>query len=140
MLLLLERKHVVAEGAGVVPLAAILNGSIDVEPGSNVVLVISGGNVESSQLFRVIRQSLARHGRIMHFSVMLDDQPGTLAQLLSVIAKERGNLLHIHHTPGNRDIPVLMVRVTIELETRGYDHIESIKKALKDNAYEIRME
>jgi threonine dehydratase len=140
MLLSLERKHVVAEGAGAVPLAAILNGSIDVEPGSNVVLVISGGNVESSQLFRVIRQSLARHGRIMHFSVMLDDQPGTLAQLLSVIAKERGNLLHIHHTPGNSDIPVLMVRVTIELETRGYDHIESIKKALKVNAYDIRME
>ena len=100
MLLLLERKHIVAEGAGAVPLATLLNGSIDVQSGSTVVLVISGGNIESAQLFRVIRQSLARKGRIMHFSVILDDQPGALARLLAVIAKERGNILHIHHMQG----------------------------------------
>jgi threonine dehydratase len=139
MLLLLERKHIVAEGAGAVPLAAMMNGSIDIEPGSNVVLVISGGNVESTLLFRIIRQSLSRKGRIMHFSIILDDQPGTLARLLSVIAKERGNILHIHHAQGDSAIPVLMARVTIELETRGWEHIESIKKALLDNGYEIRM-
>ncbi|MCK9590677.1 MAG: threonine ammonia-lyase [Methanoregula sp.] len=137
MLLLLERKHIVAEGAGAVPLAAIMNGSIDVKQGSNIVLVISGGNVESSQLFRVIRQSLNRQGRSMHFSVMLDDQPGTLARLLSVIAKERGNILHIHHAQGDSDIPVLVARVTLELETRGWEHIASIKKALLVNGYEI---
>jgi threonine dehydratase len=138
MLLLLERKHVVAEGAGAVPLAAVMNGSVDIRPGSNIVLVISGGNVESAQLFRVIRQSLARQGRIMHFSVMLDDQPGTLFRLLNVIAKERGNILHIHHTQGDSDIPILMAKVSIELETRGGEHIESLKKALLDNGYEIQ--
>ncbi len=138
MLLLLERKHVVAEGAGAVPLAAVMNGSVDIRPGSNIVLVISGGNVESAQLFRIIRQSLARQGRIMHVSVILDDQPGTLARLLSVIAKERGNILHIHHTQGDKDIPVQMARVTLELETRGQDHIESLKKVLSDIGYEIR--
>jgi threonine dehydratase len=140
MLLLLERKHIVAEGAGAAALAALMNGSIDIVPGSNVVLVISGGNVESAQLFRVIRQSLSRHGRIMHFSVILDDQPGTLARLLSVIAQERGNILHIHHTLAESNIPVLMAKVTIELETRGREHIESIKNALKNNGYSIQME
>jgi len=139
MLLLLERKHVVAEGAGAVPLATFMNGSIDVMSGSNVVLVISGGNIESAQLFRVIRQSLTRQGRIMHFSVMLDDQPGTLARLLTVIAQERGNILHIHHTQGENDLPVMMARVNIELETRGPDHIAAIKKGLADNGYEIRL-
>jgi threonine dehydratase len=139
MLLLLERKHIVAEGAGAVPLAAFMNGSIDVHPGSTVVLVISGGNIESTLLFRVIRQALARQGRIMHFSVILEDQPGTLARLLAVIAKERGNILHIHHMQGERDIPVQMARVSIELETRGWEHIEAFKKSLADNGYEIRM-
>jgi threonine dehydratase len=139
MLLLLERKHIVAEGAGAVPLAALLNGSIDVQVGSTVVLVISGGNIESPQLFRVIRQSLARQGRIMHFSVTLEDQPGTLARLLTVIAKERGNILHIHHTQGERDIPVQMARVNFELETRGWEHIEAFRKSLKDSGYEIQM-
>jgi threonine dehydratase len=139
MLLLLERKHIVAEGAGAVPLAAFMNGSIDVHPGSTVVLVISGGNIESSQLFRIIRQSLARQGRIMHFSVILEDQPGTLARLLAVIAKEQGNILHIHHMQGERDVPVQMARVSIELETRGWEHIRAFKKSLGDNGYEILM-
>jgi len=139
MLLLLERKHIVAEGAGAVPLAVLMNGSIDVQPGSTVVLVISGGNIESNQLFRVIRQSLARQGRIMRFSVMLADEPGTLARLLAVIAKDRGNILHIHHIQGERDIPVQMARVRIELETRGWEQIEAFKKSLEDNGYEIRM-
>jgi threonine dehydratase len=140
MLLLLERKHVIAEGAGAVPLAALMNGSIDVPQSSNVVLVISGGNVESGLLFRIIRQSLTRKGRIMRFSVLLDDQPGALARILTLIAQERGNILHIHHLQGGSDIPVLMARVDIELETRGWDHISTIKKVLADAGYEIRME
>jgi threonine dehydratase len=139
MLLLLERKHIVAEGAAAVPLAAFMNGSIIVQPGSNVVLVISGGNIESTQLFKVIRWARSRQGRIMHFSVMLDDHPGTLARLLFVIAQEQGNILHIHHSTGENNLPVLMVRVEIELETRGPDHISSIKKRLEDNGYEIQI-
>jgi threonine dehydratase len=139
ILLLLERKHVVAEGAGAVPLAAFMNGSIDVKSGSTVVLVISGGNIESTQLFRVIRQALARKGRIMHFSVVLEDKPGTLARLLALISQEGGNILHIHHMQGERDIPVQMARVSIELETRGWEHIEVFKKSFQDNGYEIRM-
>ncbi len=139
MLLLLERKHVVAEGAGAVPLAALMNGSLDVPSGSNVVLVISGGNVESSLLFRVIRQSLIRQGRIMRFSVMLNDQPGTLARILTSIAQERGNIIQINHIQGEPDSPLHMARVNIELETRGWDHIGDIKKVLVDGGYEIRM-
>jgi len=140
MLLLLERKHIVAEGAGAVPLAVLLNGSIDVPSGSNVVLVISGGNVESTLLFRVVRQSLARQGRFMRFSVLLDDQPGTLARILNLIATERGNIIQINHMQGERDTPIQMARVNISLETRGWDHIGEIKKVLTDGGYEIRME
>jgi threonine dehydratase len=116
-----------------------MNGSVNVQPDSTVVLVVSGGNIESAQLFRVIRQSLSRKGRIMRFSVLLDDQPGTLARLLNVIAKERGNILHIHHMQGEPDIPVQMARVNIELETRGWDHIDVFKKSLGEMGYEIRM-
>jgi len=140
MLLLLERKHVVAEGAGAVPLAVILNESIDIPSGSNVVLVISGGNVESTLLFRVIRQSLVRQGRITRFSILLDDRPGTLACILTLITRERGNIIQINHMEGERDTPLQMARVNIELETRGWDHVRDIRKVLTDEGYEIRME
>jgi threonine dehydratase len=140
MLVLLESKHIVAEGAGAVPLAVILNGSINIPSGSNVVLVISGGNVESTLLFRVIRQSLVRKGRVMRFSVLLDDRPGTLARILTLIAQERGNIIQINHMQGERDTPLQMARVNIELETRGWDHIREIKRVLTNGGYEIRME
>jgi threonine dehydratase len=139
MLLLLERKHIVAEGAGAAPLAALMNGSMDIEPGSTIVLVISGGNVDSAMLFRIIRQSMARQGRILRFSVILDDQPGSLAHLLTVIAEKRGNILHIHHTLGESGVPLQMARVHLELETRGRDHIEVIKKAVTAAGYQMKI-
>jgi len=59
---LIERKHIVAEGAGAVPLATLLNGSIPVKQGSTVVLVKSGGNVDSSRLLRIGTPSSGRKG------------------------------------------------------------------------------
>jgi threonine dehydratase len=137
MLLLLERKHVVAEGAGAAPLAALLNGSITIPPGSTVVLVISGGNVDSAQLFRIIRQAMARQGRILRFSVLLDDRPGTLEQLLHVIAGQGGNILHIHHAQGEIDVPVMMARVEVEIETRGRGHADALLEAVRKAGYTV---
>jgi len=89
MVLLMERKKVLAEGAGAVPLAALLGGAVAIPPGSRVILVISGGNVDSPLLERVIRQELFRKGRILRFSVCLDDIPGTLAAFLAIIARSK---------------------------------------------------
>jgi threonine dehydratase len=130
MLLLPERKHVVAEGAGATPLAALLNGSIAIRPQSTVVLVISGGNIDSAQLFRITRQAMARQGRILRFSVLLDDRPGALAELLSVIAILGGNILRIDHMQGEEDVPVMTARVEIEIETRGREHAKRILDAI----------
>ena len=102
--------------------------------------MISGGNVESTLLFRVIRQSLVRQGRITRFSILLDDRPGTLACILTLITRERGNIIQINHMEGERDTPLQMARVNIELETRGWDHVRDIRKVLTDEGYEIRME
>jgi threonine dehydratase len=137
MLLLLERKHVVAEGAGAAPLAVLLNGSIPIPPGSTIVLVISGGNVDSAQLFRIARQAMTRQGRILRFSVLLDDRPGALEQLLHVIAVQGGNILHIHHAQGEGDVPVLMARVEIEIETRGREHAETTLETVRKAGYSV---
>ena len=60
ILLLLERKKILAEGAGAVSLGALLNGSATVPQGSRVVLLISGGNVDSSLLGRMLSQGLLK--------------------------------------------------------------------------------
>ena len=77
--MLLERKKILAEGAGAVCVAALLSGEIKAPAGAKAVLVISGGNIDISLLDRVIRKGLSRNGRIMRFSVRLDDVPGALA-------------------------------------------------------------
>ncbi|MDD3135130.1 MAG: threonine ammonia-lyase [Methanoregula sp.] len=137
ILLLLERKHVIAEGAGAVPLAALMNGSCTFAPGSTIVLVISGGNVDSALLFRIIRQSMVRQGRIWRFSVILDDQPGALARLLAVTSRQGGNILHIDHEEGASGVPVQMIKVSLELETRGWEHLSNIREALLVAGYQI---
>ena len=140
MLHLIERKKVVAEGAGATPLAALLGGKLPVVKDSTVVLVISGGNIDAPLLTRTIHHALALRGRILRCSVTVEDKPGTLARLLAVAARERGNILHIHHETGATGIPVQSVRILLEIETRGADHIKSIMAALGNEGYRPRLE
>ena len=138
VLLLLERKKVLAEGAGAAPLAALL-GSAVVPKNSKVVLVISGGNVDSPLLEKIIRQGLLKHGKIMRFSVTLEDKPGSLARLLDLVARTQANTIHIYHARNERDLPIYATRVELELETRGVDHIAKMANALKDAGYQIEL-
>jgi threonine dehydratase len=135
MLLLLERKRVIAEGAGAAPLAALISGKVKIPGGSRVVLVVSGGNVDTPLLDRVIHQGLIRSGRILMAEVVLDDLPGSLAHLLSVIAGAGGNILQIHHARGGRDIPVRSVRVALEIETRDGEHGRELARVVEEAGY-----
>jgi threonine dehydratase len=136
MLWLLEHKKIVSEGAGAASVAAILFKKCFLPHNSRVVPIISGGNVDSHQLSRILRRGLAIQGRVLRISVIIDDLPGYLARLLSIIGDSGGNILHIHHNaPGDPDIPVHEVRVDIELETRGPDHISEIKRNVTSGGF-----
>ncbi len=138
VLMLLERKKILAEGAGAVPLAALLGKAVQLPKGCKAVLVISGGNVDSLLLDRVIHRGLLFHGRLMRFSVHLEDVPGSLAKLLSLIAGFNANVVHIHHARNERNLPLNFTRVDLELETRGFDHINAIGDELRRAGYLIK--
>jgi threonine dehydratase len=139
MFLLLERKRVIVEGAGAAPLAALLSGKVKARKGSRVVLVVSGGNVDTPLLDRVIHQGLVRNGRVLQAEVILEDVPGALARLLSVIATAGGNILQIHHMRGGRDLPVQAVRVALEVETRDEEHRREVVREVDKAGYLIQM-
>jgi len=130
VIMLLERKKILAEGAGAVCVAALLNGDIEAPPGEKAVLVISGGNIDISLLDRVIRKGLSRNGRIMRFAVRLDDVPGALAKLLNVIAAAKANVLQISHNRGGADMSIHQSQVELEIETRNLEHNRAIEAAL----------
>jgi len=137
MLMLLERKRILAEGSGATPLAALLNGSVAPPTGGKVVLIVSGGNVDSPLLGRIISQGLLKHGRIMRLRVRLEDIPGALAGMLAAVARLKANVLTIYHDRRVRGIPIYETLVELELETRGPNHAEAVAEELRAQGYDI---
>jgi len=130
VLLLLEMEKIVAEGAGAVPLAALLNRKVPLE-GRKVLLIISGGNIDVHILGKIITRGLAMEGRITQMTVRLKDLPGTLTSALEVIKGLQANILEIAHHRFDSLAPFGYVDVSITLETKGHDHIHEIQGALQ---------
>ena len=135
--IMLERKKILSEGAGAVPLAALLNGAIRPRSGEKILLLVSGGNVDSPLLGRIIHQGLLKNGRIMRLRLTLSDKPGTLAHLLNQVAALEANILHIHHDRSVERRSIDETRVELELETRNADHIREIVTALDQAGYDM---
>jgi len=138
ILMLMERKRIVAEGAGATPLAALLSKRLKTRL-KKIVLVISGGNIDFHLLDRIIEKGLAQTGRLVRMSILLRDVPGALAKLTSLVAQHHANILHIIHERATKDIPIGFSKVILVLETRGLDHIREIKKGLKEKGYSLQM-
>jgi threonine dehydratase len=134
ILLLMERKRIVAEGAGAAPLATVLSKRLKTRL-KKIVLVISGGNIDFHLLDRIIEKGLARTGRLVRMSIRLRDVPGALATLTNLVAQHRANILHIIHERAAKEIPIGFSRVILVLETRGSDHIREIRKGVKAKGY-----
>jgi len=137
ILMLMERKRIVAEGAGATPLAALLSKRLKTRL-KKVVLVISGGNIDFHLLDRIIEKGLAQTGRLVRMSILLKDVPGALAKLTSLVAQHRANILHIIHERATKDIPIGFSKVILVLETRGPDHIREIQKGLQEKGYVLQ--
>ncbi len=136
VLLLLERMKLLAEGAGAAALAGALKLRSRLK-GKRVVLLISGGNIDINLLDRIIGHGLVKAGRLYRFQVMLPDRPVELSRVLALIGALGANVRAIDHDRTQRDVALGAALVELELETRGIDHIELIRKELKRHGYRI---
>ena len=137
ILLLLEREKTVAEGAGAVPIAALLSGVLSVEPGSIVVAVLSGGNIDINMISRIIDRGLVFDGRAARLAVKVRDRPGSLAELTRTVADMGANVLETYHRRAYADISLGDVEIVIQMETRGREHVEEIIRALEELGHEV---
>jgi threonine dehydratase len=137
ILLLLEREKTVAEGAGAVPIAALLSGVLSVEPGSIVVAVLSGGNIDINMISRIIDRGLVFDGRAARLTVKVRDRPGSLAELTRTVADMGANVLETYHRRAYADISLGDVEIVIQMETRGREHVEEIIRALEELGHEV---
>ena len=136
ILLLLEMEKIVAEGAGAVPLAALLNRKVPRE-GGKVLLLISGGNIDVNTLGKIITRGLAMEGRIAQLTVRLKDLPGSLTSALEIIKGLQANILEVTHHRFDSLAPFGFVDVSITLETKGQAHIHQITEALQQAGYPL---
>lgn len=138
ILLLMERCKQIVEPAGATPLAAVLSGKIDVK-GKRVVCVMSGGNIDVSFIQSIIERGLVARHRRMKFRVKLVDKPGSLVQLLNIIADAGANVLTVEHDKLNPSLRPNETIVRIACEVGGKSHGDSLISALTWQGYEVEL-
>jgi threonine dehydratase len=140
VLLLLEREKTVAEAASAAAVAAVVGGHLGDLRGKNVVMVLSGGNIDVSLMTRIIERGLVQDGRLAYLSVTVKDRPGTLAALTATLAETGANVLSLEHRRGHPGLWLTDAEIALGLETRGRDHVEAIVATLVSRGYTVRRE
>jgi threonine dehydratase len=133
---LLERNKLVAEPAGAVAVAALASGKVDVT--GPVVATVSGGNIDPLLAMRVIRHGMRADGRYLAFTTPIRDAPGSLAQLIGLLADLGANVLDVVHERTRATLSVGDVYVAVNVETRGPEHRATILAGLAENGYVVR--
>jgi threonine dehydratase len=136
ILMLLEGEKTVAEGAGAVALAAMLQAKTG-HRGKNIAVLVSGGNLDVTLLARIIEQGMVRDGRRLRLRVRLPDYPGALEGLASVIAKVQANIMETSYNRAHYGVSLNEATIDITMETRGRDHASDLLATLTSSRYEF---
>lgn len=134
---LLEIEKTVVEGAGAAAYAAVVEHK-DRFAGRNVGIVLSGGNIDMRLLSNVILRELSREGRILSLEVMIEDRPGLLARIASLVGEAGGNILEVSHNRMMTDTPVKSAYLGMVVEARDATHAEEIRACLRDAGFTLR--
>jgi threonine dehydratase len=134
---LLERSKTLVEGAGAVPMAAILAEAFEYADDEVIVPALCGGNIDLNMLRTVVMRGLVETGRYLRLRTTLADQPGSLEQLIGIISAERANIYAIQHDRTTRDTGMTATEVEIDLETRGEEHVAALLDELEANGYDV---
>ncbi|XP_037051257.1 L-threonine ammonia-lyase-like [Bradysia coprophila] len=132
ILRLVELEKCVVEGAGAAGLAAILAGHLDEFKDKKVVLLLCGGNIDTTIFGRCLERGLAAEGRLLKFIATVSDRPGGISDLCKLMASVGVSIKDIMHERAFiRDI--YSVEVKVICETRDWAHTEELRKLLTDN-------
>jgi threonine dehydratase len=135
IVLVLERAKLLVEGAGAVGVAALLSGKVG---GSGpVAVVLSGGNIDPTMLISVMQHGLTLGGRYLVVRTRIPDRPGELVKLLSLMAKERVNVVSIEHHREGMNLPVAETEVGLTVITRDEEHCALLLDAMRSWGYEV---
>jgi len=136
---LLERSKTLVEGAGAVPLAALLADAFEFDDDETIVPALCGGNIDMNTLTTVIMRGMIETGRYLRIRTVLPDRPGALDALVEVISENEANIYAIQHDRTSRDVSMDAAEIEIDLETRGHEHVTELVDALEAAGYDIEI-
>jgi threonine dehydratase len=100
--------------------------------GKKVALLCTGGNIDMTILGKIIERGLVTDGRLARITVTMHDRPGSLAQILNVIAKHNASIRQVEHERAFMDLntPIGYVRALLEIECASFEQVELIMESL----------
>ena len=111
-------------------------GKIPVE-GKKVVCLVSGGNIDVNILSRVITRGLVTSGRNATLQIALEDKPGQLVDVATIIAGCGANVTGVHYGHSDPDTAVTSCVLTLEIETRDFEQLEEVRRTLRDKGFNL---
>jgi threonine dehydratase len=134
---LLESEKTVVEGAAAAAFAAVrMNPKLFA--GRKVGIVLSGGNIDMRLLSNVILRELSRVGRILSLVVEIEDRPGWLARIATLVGDAGGNILEVSHNRMITDMPAKTADLGLVIEARDAAHAAEVRECLEKNGLKIR--
>ncbi|XP_044759065.1 L-threonine ammonia-lyase-like isoform X3 [Coccinella septempunctata] len=130
ILRLVEYEKSVVEGAGASPLAAILQGLVPELKGKKVCLILSGGNIDTTVLGRVLERGLAADGRLVKVKVCISDRIGGIEDLSNTIGSLGVHIKDMVHERAWVVEDVFKVEVKVICECRDREHSLTLKETL----------
>ncbi len=134
---LLEIEKTVVEGAGATAYAAVASNP-DFFRGKKVGIVLSGGNIDMRLLSTVILRELSREGRLLSIVIEIEDRPGILARIATLVGEAGGNILEVSHNRMMTDVSVKSADLGLVIEARDADHAKEIRACLEAAGFTIR--
>jgi len=134
ILYLLEKEKTLAEGAGAIGVAAVLQG-LTGHRGKKIAVIVSGGNLDVNLLARIIEQGMVRDGRRLRLRVTLPDYPGALEGLAALIARANANIVETFHNRAHYGVSLSETAIDVTMETRGREHVTELLGLLRSGGY-----
>jgi threonine dehydratase len=85
----------------------------------------------------VMRHGLTTSGRYLVVRSRLQDRPGELIKLLSLVARERANVVSVDHHREGMDMPVNESEVELTLAMRDEHHCAVLLETLRSLGYTV---
>ncbi|MHA1524134.1 MAG: pyridoxal-phosphate dependent enzyme, partial [Alphaproteobacteria bacterium] len=133
----LAEHKTLAEGAAAAALAAVLQ-TREQFGGRDVALICTGGNIDPRILSSILYRQLEREDRIISLRVHIDDRPGVLGLVSSVLGKAGANILEVYHGRMFLDVPARSAALDLLIETKDTAHAKQVISALEKHRFRVK--